>query len=154
MHYLDDEIDKMFITTVIGGNFIHTGSFCAQDIIGQEFFADSGFVKGKIKAFEELKSGIIKTILVLKEVWGGKWKNQEVNKIVYIGNSLNEAKKFKDIIKLEITYMMNLEEIFEQQLENISKGGKVKNEYYENQLSNIRLKLEKINEEKREFLSC
>ena len=48
--------------------------------------------------------------------------------------------------------MMNMDEIFEEQLENISKGGKVKNEYYENQLLNIRLKLEKIREEKMEFL--
>jgi hypothetical protein len=152
MHYLDDEIDKMFITTVTGGNIIHTGSFWAQDIIGQEFFADSEFVKGKMKTFEELQLGITKTILVLKEVWGGKWENQEVNKIIFIGNSLDEAKKFKDIIKLEISYMKNIYEINKQQLENITNGGKVNNEYYENQLFNMRLKLEKIKEEKREFL--
>ena len=152
MHYLDDEIDKMFITTVTGGNIIHTGSFWAQDIIGQEFFAGSEFVKGKIKTFEELQLGVTKTILVLKEVWGGKWENQEVNKIIFIGNSLDEAKKFKDIIKLEFSCMKNIYEINKQQLENITNGGKVNNEYYENQLFNMRLKLEKIKEEKRGFL--
>ncbi|CAM3824804.1 hypothetical protein [Aquirufa aurantiipilula] len=154
MHFLDDEIDKMFITTVISGNIINTGSFWAKDIIGQEFFADAELVKGKIKAFEDLQIGIIKTILVLKEIWGGKWKNQEVNKIIYIGNNLNEVLKFKDIIKLEITYMKNIHEIHDQQIKNISMRGVTKNEYYEIQLMDTNLKLEKIREEKRMLLSC
>jgi hypothetical protein len=154
MHYLEEEIDKMFITSVITGKIIHTGSFWAEDSIEQKYFANSELVNGKIQTFKELQLGKQKTILVLKEIWTGKWNNQEVNKIIFIGNDLNETLNFKRIITNEIRTMIKQNQIFEHHLEKIKNGKCGENDHnYLNEEKELQRELQKIREEKTKMLT-
>lgn len=91
------EIDNMYIVNITSGHFVSTGSFIANDIDGNQYFAHSSIVERYQNMFNSLKENIITSfwVLVEKQNWGANWENREVKNIKIISEDKEDCRNLK-----------------------------------------------------------
>lgn len=122
------EIDKMNVVKIIGGHFVSTGSFIANDIDGNEYFAHSTIVKSHQNKFNSLNGNNTSFwVLVEKQNWGVNRENREEISVKAISETKEDCLNFKANLLYKIILRWNLNDLHQQEFDAIGTQ-KVNNE--------------------------